>query len=103
VEPFIKSAYEARWCDDKDLADRATLEKIVDSLGLPGGVWTRCAEAAEISRAYDANLDSALKIGVFGAPTYVLNGELFWGQDRIDMLDAALMSRRPPFLVSAID
>ncbi|BAJ82440.1 putative oxidoreductase [Acidiphilium multivorum AIU301] len=35
--------------------------------------------------------------GVFGAPSYILNGELFWGQDRLDLLDDALATGRPPY------
>jgi 2-hydroxychromene-2-carboxylate isomerase len=103
VEPFIRSAYMARWHDDKDLADGATLEKIVDSLGLSGDEWTRSAQRAPVRAVYEANLARALEIGVFGAPTYVLKGELFWGQDRLDMLDEALSSGRPQFIASAIE
>ncbi len=39
----------------------------------------------------------ALEAGVFGSPSYVLDGEVFWGQDRLELLDAALMSGRKPF------
>jgi 2-hydroxychromene-2-carboxylate isomerase len=35
--------------------------------------------------------------GVFGSPSYVLDGEIFWGQDRLDLLDDALTSNRAPF------
>jgi len=39
----------------------------------------------------------ALRAGVFGTPTYSLEGEIFWGQDRLDLLDDALASGRAPF------
>ena len=42
---------------------------------------------------YQANTDEAMALGVFGAPTYVFDGELFWGQDRIDMLEWRLKQK----------
>ena len=43
-------------------------------------------------QAYDHNTDRAIALGVFGAPSYVLDGELFWGQDRLDFLQQRLQS-----------
>jgi 2-hydroxychromene-2-carboxylate isomerase len=41
---------------------------------------------ADVQTQYDANTDAAIAAGVFGAPSYVLDGELFWGQDRLDFV-----------------
>jgi 2-hydroxychromene-2-carboxylate isomerase len=46
---------------------------------------------------YALNLENAVGGGVFGSPAYVLDGEVFWGQDRLDLLDDALASGRAPF------
>ena len=43
------------------------------------------------------NLENALACGVFGSPAYVLDGEVFWGQDRLELLDDALTSGRSPY------
>ena len=48
------------------------------------------ARSEENVARYDALTQEALQRGVFGAPTYVYNDELFWGQDRLDFLDRAL-------------
>jgi 2-hydroxychromene-2-carboxylate isomerase len=48
------------------------------------------AQAPETSAAQDVLTEEALARGVFGAPTYALGDELFWGQDRLDFLDRAL-------------
>ena len=45
------------------------------------------AQAPEIAEKYAALTQEAIALGVFGAPTYVVAGELFWGQDRLDFLD----------------
>ena len=55
------------------------------------GVELQEAEMSEpVQRLYKTYSEEAERLGVFGAPTYVLNGERFWGQDRLDFLDRAL-------------
>jgi 2-hydroxychromene-2-carboxylate isomerase len=46
---------------------------------------------------YALNLENAVAADVFGSPAYVLVGEVFWGQDRLDLLDDALRSGRPAY------
>jgi 2-hydroxychromene-2-carboxylate isomerase len=55
------------------------------------------ANSQEIRAAYERNRLEAIEAGVFGAPAYVLEGEIFWGQDRLELLDDALASGRAPF------
>jgi len=55
------------------------------------------ASGDAVRTVYEANRDRALAAGVFGAPSYVLDGEVFWGQDRLDLLDFALATGRPPY------
>ena len=50
-----------------------------------------------ISAAYEQNRQDALATDVFGSPAYVLDGEVFWGQDRIELLADALKSGRAPY------
>jgi len=47
-------------------------------------------KSQHVQSLYKTYSDEAERLGVFGAPTYVLNGERFWGQDRLDFLDRAL-------------
>ena len=47
---------------------------------------------ADIEAQWQANLADAEALGVFGTPTYVVDGELFWGQDRLDFVDRKLSS-----------
>ena len=51
-----------------------------------------------VEALFDENRGYALAADAFGAPAYVLDGEVFWGQDRLDMLDDALASGRKPYL-----
>jgi 2-hydroxychromene-2-carboxylate isomerase len=80
----------AVWVEERDIADAATLEAIADATGHSGiNLMARACEP-ETLESYRALTEEALERGVFGAPTYVLDGELFWGQDRLEFLDKAL-------------
>ena len=76
----------AIWEQDRNIADAATMEAIAAECGLPGGLAAR-AQATEIAEKYAELTREAIARGVFGAPTYVVEDELFWGQDRLDFLD----------------
>src|SRR5713226_3516210 len=85
------------WEDQLNLADPAILVKMADDSGLPGKQLVERSESAEISTAYEQNRLDALAADVFGSPVYVLDGEVFWGQDRIELLADALKSGRAPY------
>ncbi|MFO1316887.1 MAG: 2-hydroxychromene-2-carboxylate isomerase [Burkholderiales bacterium] len=76
----------AVWEQDRNIADPATLRDIASECGLDAAALAARAQHADMSARYKALTDEAIARGVFGAPTYVLDGELFWGQDRLDFL-----------------
>ena len=80
----------ALWAEDKDLADGPTLAAIATSQRLDAAALEERANAPDIAMRYAVLTQEAIDRGVFGAPTYVCGGELFWGQDRLDFLDRAL-------------
>ena len=75
----------ACWAEDRDISDRDTIAAIVTENGFDMAEVDRGYEAA--AAEFAANEDLALKNGVFGAPFYVVDGERFWGQDRLPHLD----------------
>jgi 2-hydroxychromene-2-carboxylate isomerase len=79
----------AIWEQDRDIADAATMQAIAAECGLPDDLDKR-AQAPEIAEKYAALTQEAIARGIFGAPTYVVDDELFWGQDRLDFLDRKL-------------
>ena len=80
----------AVWAEERNVADADTLEEIVTECGLdPAGLFA-AADSDAVKAAYEADTARAEEVQIFGAPTYVLNGELFWGQDRLDFLERAL-------------
>jgi 2-hydroxychromene-2-carboxylate isomerase len=96
-EPFMRRAFGAVWEDELDLADAATLIKLADVSGLPGKPLVERSAAETVGVAYEQNRQDALAADVFGSPAYVLDGEVFWGQDRIELLADALKSGRAPY------
>jgi 2-hydroxychromene-2-carboxylate isomerase len=80
----------ARWAEERDIADEATLAEAAATLHLDAKALAARAAAPEIAARYEACTQEAIDRQVFGAPTYVYRDELFWGQDRLDFLDRAL-------------
>lgn len=78
------------WELDRPLSDPATLSAAAESCGLDAGRLLGDAEAEHLDAIWTDNTGEAVAAGVFGVPTYVIDGEPFWGQDRLDFLDARL-------------
>jgi 2-hydroxychromene-2-carboxylate isomerase len=88
---FSFAVQRALWAEDRDIADVATLKEIAGTtIGEDGAALVRDPQPADITSEWLGNLAEAERIGIFGTPTYVLRGELFWGQDRLDFVDRAL-------------
>ena len=83
----------AVWVEDRDIADHATLVAIANENGLNGQALLAATENEAVQAEYQSNTEEAIRIGVFGAPTYVFDGELFWGQDRLQMLEWRLAQK----------
>ncbi len=79
------AVFAACWREQRDIASEGTLAELLAETDLPA---ERLAEArsADTRARYDAHTQAAIDAGVFGAPTYVIDGELFWGQDRLDFV-----------------
>ena len=86
---------QACWADERNCADTETLDQIAAGFGVDGAALR--AGEGEAKATYGAYTQEAIERQVFGAPSYVLDGEVFWGQDRIELLADALNSSRAPY------
>ena len=79
----------AVWVEERNIADEPTLAALLATLSLPA---QRLADAQSqaVHARYEADTQRAIDAGVFGAPTYVVDGEMFWGQDRLDFVQRRL-------------
>lgn len=89
---LVGALMRAVWADDRDIADRDTLLAIAGECGLDGGDLLAAAETDEMAARRVAESEKAIERGVFGAPFYIFDGQPFWGQDRLDMLERAVKS-----------
>lgn len=80
----------ALWAEERDVAHPQVRIAIANENGLPGTELHGAEMSETVQAIYRRNSDEAIATGVFGAPTFVLEGERFWGQDRLDFLDRAL-------------
>lgn len=80
----------AVWAEEKNIADPATLEQLAGDAGYDAAALLDASRAPETQRKYDAFTQEALAAGVFGAPWYVVDGQGFWGQDRLDFVERLL-------------
>ncbi|MFN4009451.1 MAG: 2-hydroxychromene-2-carboxylate isomerase [Pannonibacter sp.] len=97
VAAFSDKAFRHIWAEEGDLNDRASLKALADAVGADGAQMLDLADSAGIKAVYAGNQARAVELGVIGSPCYVLDGEPFWGQDRLDLLADALVSTRAPY------
>jgi 2-hydroxychromene-2-carboxylate isomerase len=80
----------ALWEQERDIADAGSMAAIAGECGLDTTALGARANAPAIAARYGATTQEAIARGIFGAPTYVYQDELFWGQDRLDFLGRKL-------------
>ncbi len=95
--PFMSAAFKAVFEQERGLADRAAIAEALKACGADVERILAAAESDAAKAEHQGNYDRALASGVFGSPSFVLDGEVFWGQDRLEALDDALTSGRKPF------
>ena len=86
---FTAAVMRALWVQERNIADAATLSALLDECGLPAQ-RLQASQAAEVQQTYDAITQRAIAAQVFGSPAYVIAGEMFWGQDRLDFVERRL-------------
>jgi 2-hydroxychromene-2-carboxylate isomerase len=88
---YLEAIFAAYWeRDDASVAAHEGLGPVASALGVDPGQFLALAESAEIRQELIAETDAALARGVFGAPSFMVGDELFWGKDRMDFIEEAL-------------
>jgi 2-hydroxychromene-2-carboxylate isomerase len=92
-EDFSRAVYRAEFAEGRNIGDPAVIAEIVRALGHDGAAALARAQSDEIKGTLRANTEEAQRLGIFGAPSFVAGGELFWGNDRLEQaLDFARRS-----------
>ena len=85
------AVFAAVWAQERDIASAPVLGELLHECGLPA-VRLEDSRSSSVQQRYEENTAAAIDAGVFGAPSYVVHGEIFWGQDRLDFLQRKLQS-----------
>lgn len=81
---FIRRVMQLNFVDDRDIEDPAALSEILESLGQDGQALLAAAETDDIKQRLRARTEEAQRRCVFGAPTFFIGDQMFWGNDRLD-------------------
>ena len=81
---FVRATFRANFAEDREVGQPAEVRAILDSLGQPGTELIEQAQSPENKQRLRARTQHAGELGIFGAPSFVLGGELFWGNDRLE-------------------
>ncbi len=94
---YMERIFAALWANDEDIADEQVLAKYLAREGFDAEAVLQAARQPEAAEIREQNTNEAISADAVGVPTYVLNGEAFFGQDRVEYLDHALAKGRAPF------
>ncbi len=84
LSDFVRAVFRANFAEDREIGDAAEIRSILDELGRPGAEIVERARIPENKQRLRDHTQRAMELGIFGAPSFVVSGELFWGNDRLE-------------------
>ncbi len=97
VDALSFAMLQGHWRDDIDLANPEHLARVAEAVGVDAAPLLMAAMTPNVQAVFQANTQEALARGVFGSPTYFLDGDMFYGQDHLELLERAVIQ---PFATS---
>ena len=92
ANPFVHAAFRAFFQQDRDISAPAVVAEVAQALGIDGKQLVEATQAADVKDALRRQVEDAIAFGLFGAPTIVVDGEVFWGNDRLPQIERWLAS-----------
>ncbi len=90
LRPYGDAVYKAIWVDGKNMGDPATVGGVLHAAGFNPQELLALTAEQEVKDKLKADTAEAVARGVFGAPTFFIDGRMYWGQDRLDFVKEAL-------------
>ncbi len=92
---LTRALFDAAWVDDRDISEPAVLKAECEKIGLSTDLVDRAGSDPELKQTLRKLTDEAVEKGLCGAPSFVVGGIVFWGQDRLGFVEKALGGWRP--------
>lgn len=89
-QSYVKTVFEAIWVQQKNLGNAEVVAEVLRAAGLNPAEFEQLVSAETVKQRLKDNTEEAIRRGVFGAPTFFVDGEMFFGQDRLDFVAEAL-------------
>ncbi|HUX26502.1 MAG TPA: 2-hydroxychromene-2-carboxylate isomerase [Burkholderiales bacterium] len=87
---YVDTVFHAMWAEPRNLGDPEELAAVLRAAGFDAAAFLALVSDAEVKEALKSQTEAAVTRGVFGAPTFFVGKDMFWGQDRLDFVAAAL-------------
>lgn len=84
ISGFVKAVYHANFVADRDIGDAAVIADCLEGIGIDCEPVISAATDIGSKTLFRAHIKRAVEQNIFGAPSFVSNGELFWGNDRLE-------------------
>ena len=94
---FVLAACRAVWAEEENIAEEEIVAHLLAAEGHDAGAVLEAAKRPQTAAVLEANSKAANEADAIGVPTYVYKGETFWGQDRLDLLEAMIASGRQAY------
>jgi 2-hydroxychromene-2-carboxylate isomerase len=88
---YVNEMFDAMWAHPRNLNDPNEIAIALREIGMDAGDFATRIERADVKEKLKANTEGAVARGVFGAPTFFVNGQMFFGQDRLDFVEEMLL------------
>lgn len=83
IGAFVRGIYSANFAEDREISDPSVVASVLESIGQPARLIAE-ADSEDVKAALRARTEEAVALGIFGAPSMIAAGELFWGNDRLE-------------------
>lgn len=90
LDEYVGLIFKAMWERGENLADESVLRSVLSAGGFDAGEFTERIQQPRAKQELIANTEEAVKRGAFGAPTFFVGEQMFFGQDRLDFVEASL-------------
>jgi 2-hydroxychromene-2-carboxylate isomerase len=88
---YVNAMFDAMWAHPRNLNDQSEVAHVLHDIGITADDFLSRIERPDVKEKLKANTEGAIARGVFGAPTFFVDGQMFFGQDRLDFVEEALL------------